>query len=112
MYFPVIDNELEVKEMTRAELRPIPSKWGHLAGSPRALPRGILDLSYSALVKCLILSFADANFLQEGFARALATATPSPPKSLVLLIFFFFVLFLILFLIFHPYPLLRILARK
>ena len=43
LYFPVMDNELEVREMVHAELRPIPSKWGHLAGSPRALSPDILS---------------------------------------------------------------------
>jgi homoserine O-acetyltransferase/O-succinyltransferase len=32
LYFRVRDNELEVEQMPRAELRPIPSIWGHLAG--------------------------------------------------------------------------------
>lgn len=32
LFFRVRDNELEVEQMPRAELRPIPSKWGHLAG--------------------------------------------------------------------------------
>jgi homoserine O-acetyltransferase/O-succinyltransferase len=32
LYFRVPDNELEVSEMPNAELRPIPSPWGHAAG--------------------------------------------------------------------------------
>lgn len=32
LYFRVRDNELEVKQMPNAELRPIPSMWGHAAG--------------------------------------------------------------------------------
>jgi homoserine O-acetyltransferase len=32
LYFRVRDNELEVQRMPRAELRPIPSIWGHAAG--------------------------------------------------------------------------------
>ncbi|MGH9523320.1 MAG: alpha/beta fold hydrolase [Terriglobales bacterium] len=32
LYFRVRDNELEVQQMPRAELRPIPSIWGHVAG--------------------------------------------------------------------------------
>ena len=32
LYFRVRDNELEVRQMPRAELRPIPSIWGHAAG--------------------------------------------------------------------------------
>jgi homoserine O-acetyltransferase len=34
LYFPVADNALEMPHLERAELRPIPSIWGHLAGSP------------------------------------------------------------------------------
>jgi homoserine O-acetyltransferase len=32
LYFRVRDNELEVARMPNAELRPIPSTWGHAAG--------------------------------------------------------------------------------
>jgi len=32
LYFRVRDNELEVEHMPNAELRPIPSIWGHVAG--------------------------------------------------------------------------------
>jgi homoserine O-acetyltransferase len=32
LYFRVRDNELEVKQMPNADLRPIPSIWGHAAG--------------------------------------------------------------------------------
>ena len=32
LYFPPEDNELEVAQMPNAELRIIPSVWGHLAG--------------------------------------------------------------------------------
>ena len=34
LYFPVADNALEMAHLARAELRPIPSIWGHVAGSP------------------------------------------------------------------------------
>jgi homoserine O-acetyltransferase/O-succinyltransferase len=34
LYFPVADNALEMAHLERAELRPIPSIWGHRAGSP------------------------------------------------------------------------------
>jgi homoserine O-acetyltransferase/O-succinyltransferase len=34
LYFTVADNEREVAYMPRAELRPIPSIWGHRAGNP------------------------------------------------------------------------------
>jgi homoserine O-acetyltransferase len=32
LYFRVRDNEIEVSQMPRAELRPIPTIWGHAAG--------------------------------------------------------------------------------
>jgi len=32
LYFPVRDNAIEVEQMPNAELRPIPSIWGHVAG--------------------------------------------------------------------------------
>jgi homoserine O-acetyltransferase len=34
LYFPVADNALEMPHLERAELRPIPSIWGHVVGSP------------------------------------------------------------------------------
>lgn len=34
LYFPPEDNEWEVRHMPNAEFRPIPSIWGHMAGSP------------------------------------------------------------------------------
>ena len=36
LYFPPEDNELEVMQVPNAELRPIESIWGHLAGGPGA----------------------------------------------------------------------------
>jgi len=38
LYFTVADNVLEVANMQRAELRTIPSIWGHRAGNPVANP--------------------------------------------------------------------------
>ena len=38
LYFPPEDNETEVSMMPNAELRPIESIWGHLAGGPRLQP--------------------------------------------------------------------------
>src|SRR6266403_4714862 len=38
LYFTVEDNRREVAQMLRAELRPIPSIWGHRAGSPKTNP--------------------------------------------------------------------------
>jgi homoserine O-acetyltransferase len=38
LYFTVEDNRREVARMKRAELRPIPSIWGHRAGNPIASP--------------------------------------------------------------------------
>ena len=37
-YFPPEDNEIEVRHMPNAELRVIPSIWGHLAGGPGRNP--------------------------------------------------------------------------
>ena len=37
-YFPPHDNEIEVRHMPNAELRTIPSIWGHLAGGPGRNP--------------------------------------------------------------------------
>ena len=37
-YFPPEDNEIEVGHMSNAELRVIPSIWGHLAGGPGRNP--------------------------------------------------------------------------
>jgi len=34
LYFRVADNELELPLLGSAELRPIPSIWGHRAGNP------------------------------------------------------------------------------
>jgi homoserine O-acetyltransferase len=38
LYFPVADNADEVARLRHAELRPIPSIWGHRAGNPTAEP--------------------------------------------------------------------------
>jgi homoserine O-acetyltransferase len=38
LYFPVADNAAEIAHLARAELRPIPSIWGHRAGAPQAIP--------------------------------------------------------------------------
>ena len=38
-YFPVADSDYEVSILTNAELRPIPSIWGHMAGSPGLNPK-------------------------------------------------------------------------
>ncbi len=53
LYFQVEDNRLEVAQMRKAQLLPIPSDWGHRAGMPAANPqdehfinealRGLLD---------------------------------------------------------------------
>ena len=37
-YFPTYDNELEIAKMPNAQLRVIPSIWGHLAGGPGRNP--------------------------------------------------------------------------
>lgn len=38
LYFPVADNAYQVEHMRHAELRPIPSDWGHIAGAPGLNP--------------------------------------------------------------------------
>ncbi len=38
LYFRVADNEAELPHLRHAELRPIPSIWGHRAGNPRENP--------------------------------------------------------------------------
>ena len=38
LYFPPEDNEWEVRHLPNAEFRPIPSIWGHMAGSPGVNP--------------------------------------------------------------------------
>jgi homoserine O-acetyltransferase len=53
LYFRVTDNEREVALMANAELRPIPSIWGHRAGNPRDTPQ-------------------DAAFLRSAVANLLA----------------------------------------
>ena len=51
-YFPVEDNEIEVSHMPNAELRPIPSIWGHLAGGPGRNPEDtqFIDTSLKELL--------------------------------------------------------------
>ncbi|HEX3884206.1 MAG TPA: alpha/beta fold hydrolase [Stellaceae bacterium] len=53
LYFTVEDNRREVAKMPRAELRPIPSIWGHRAGNP-------------------VLSPADAKFIGDATRELLA----------------------------------------
>jgi homoserine O-acetyltransferase len=53
LYFTVEDNRREVARMPRAELRPIPSIWGHRAGNPALNPE-------------------DADFINKAVAELLA----------------------------------------
>jgi homoserine O-acetyltransferase len=53
LYFRVADNAMELAHLRHAELVPIPSAWGHLAGNPQRNP-------------------ADAAFLREQVARWLS----------------------------------------
>jgi homoserine O-acetyltransferase/O-succinyltransferase len=53
-YFTVEDNRLEVMQMPNAELRPIPSIWGHRAGNPMQNPQ-------------------DQQFLNDSLRELLAT---------------------------------------
>ncbi len=39
LYFPPADNAAELPHLRHAELRPIPSIWGHRAGSPAVIPQ-------------------------------------------------------------------------
>jgi homoserine O-acetyltransferase len=52
LYFPVADNEFEVKHMPNAELRVVDSVWGHFAGGPGTSPVDIKVLD-SALRELL-----------------------------------------------------------
>ena len=53
-YFPPYDNEIEVRHMPNAELRTIPSIWGHLAGGPGRNPE---DTQYiDSILKELLAS--------------------------------------------------------
>ncbi|MHA1154330.1 MAG: alpha/beta fold hydrolase [Alphaproteobacteria bacterium] len=45
LYFRVADNQRELRHLTNAELRPIPSVWGHRAGNPRDTPQDAAFLS-------------------------------------------------------------------
>ncbi|HEX5320262.1 MAG TPA: alpha/beta fold hydrolase [Stellaceae bacterium] len=54
LYFTVEDNRREVERMKRAELRPIPSIWGHRAGNPALNPadaRFIADATRELLAR-------------------------------------------------------------
>jgi homoserine O-acetyltransferase len=44
LYFRVADNEAELPYLRHAELRPIPSIWGHRAGNPRENPEDVAFL--------------------------------------------------------------------
>ena len=38
LYFRVADNAAELPHLARADMRPIPSVWGHRAGNPAVIP--------------------------------------------------------------------------
>jgi homoserine O-acetyltransferase len=44
LYFPVADNADEIVHLAHAELRPIPSIWGHRAGAPQGNPPDVAFL--------------------------------------------------------------------
>jgi homoserine O-acetyltransferase/O-succinyltransferase len=44
LYFPVADNAAELPHLACAELRPIPSIWGHRAGAPQTNPEDLAFL--------------------------------------------------------------------
>lgn len=52
LYFPVADNEIQVDLMSNAELRPIPSDWGHIAGGPGLNPEdsSFIDQAHKELL--------------------------------------------------------------
>ncbi len=52
LYFQVDDNRLEMRHLRQAELRPIPSVWGHRAGNPRDQPddRAFIESQVKALL--------------------------------------------------------------
>jgi len=43
----VADNAAELEHLRSAELRPIPSVWGHRAGSPQGIPKDLAFLTYA-----------------------------------------------------------------
>lgn len=45
LYFRVADNVAELAHLSSAELRPIPSSWGHRAGNPRSNPADLAFLT-------------------------------------------------------------------
>jgi len=47
LYFRVADNAAELEHLRSAELRPIPSVWGHRAGSPQGIPKDLAFLTYA-----------------------------------------------------------------
>jgi homoserine O-acetyltransferase len=46
-YFTLDDSRLEVMQMPNAELRPIPSVWGHRAGNPVQSPEDLKFINSS-----------------------------------------------------------------
>ena len=52
LYFQVDDNRLEMQYLVNAELRPIPSVWGHRAGNPvtQQQDRTFIDSHVKALL--------------------------------------------------------------
>jgi len=38
LYFPPVDNAIEVRHMANAELRPFDSPWGHCVANPGDVP--------------------------------------------------------------------------
>ena len=49
LYFPVADNAAELPHLAHAELRPIPTIWGHRAGSPADNPADLAFLRKAVL---------------------------------------------------------------
>ncbi|WP_375456854.1 alpha/beta fold hydrolase [uncultured Methylobacterium sp.] len=55
LYFRVADNAAELPHLHRAELRPIPSLWGHRAGNPSVIPAD------AAFLKQAVRGWLDAD---------------------------------------------------
>jgi len=54
LYFPVADNAAELEWLASAELRPIPSIWGHVAGAPSDIPED------AAFLRAAVRAWLDA----------------------------------------------------
>jgi homoserine O-acetyltransferase len=65
LYFPVADNAAELAHLRSAELRPIPSIWGHVAGAPANIPEDF------AFLKAAVRAWLDRERDSTSNDRAL-----------------------------------------